>query len=364
MKGFGVDRREAKGGHGLVPIKIHGGGLAGLSLAVGLLREGVSVQVFEAGVYPRHRVCGEFICGVKEEVLEGLGIAEVLASGERLSDCAWFYRDKVFLRRVLPVAGCGISRFELDLKLVEQVRALGGRVEENCRTLEHGGEREGEVWAVGRQRAGGKRWLGLKCHVSGYKMEADLEMHLGSGCYVGISRVEGGWLNICGLFAIRDGLGGGEGLLWRYLEACGLQRLALRLQQGEVRSGSESAVAGFRLGVKQAARDKCLTGRQAGVLDLGDAHMMIPPFTGNGMSMAFESAAEALPELVYYATGAARWDQAKARVGKRLNRRFRKRMMYSMALHPLILNDWSQKALSFFGHSRFFPYESLFYATR
>ena len=47
-------------------IEIVGGGLAGLSLGVALRREGVPVTLFEAGDYPRHRVCGEFIAGLAE----------------------------------------------------------------------------------------------------------------------------------------------------------------------------------------------------------------------------------------------------------------------------------------------------------
>ena len=43
------------------PVRIAGGGLAGLSLGVALARRGVEVEVQEALAYPRHRVCGEFV---------------------------------------------------------------------------------------------------------------------------------------------------------------------------------------------------------------------------------------------------------------------------------------------------------------
>jgi 2-polyprenyl-6-methoxyphenol hydroxylase-like FAD-dependent oxidoreductase len=55
------------------PITIVGGGLAGLTLGIGLRRRGVPTTLWEAGHYPRHRVCGEFICRrgwVLRELLE------------------------------------------------------------------------------------------------------------------------------------------------------------------------------------------------------------------------------------------------------------------------------------------------------
>jgi 2-polyprenyl-6-methoxyphenol hydroxylase-like FAD-dependent oxidoreductase len=71
-------------------ITIAGGGLAGLALACALRRHDVPVTVLEAGNYPRHRVCGEFISGVSEETLATLAIADLfeepLCHDERLAD--------------------------------------------------------------------------------------------------------------------------------------------------------------------------------------------------------------------------------------------------------------------------------------
>ena len=60
------------------PITIVGGGLAGLTLGIGLRQRGVPVSVIEAGQYPRHRVCGEFISGRGQETLTRLGLTEPL----------------------------------------------------------------------------------------------------------------------------------------------------------------------------------------------------------------------------------------------------------------------------------------------
>ena len=58
------------------PITIVGGGLAGLALGVALRRNDVPVSVIEAGHYPRHRVCGEFISGEGLRVLDGLAVLD------------------------------------------------------------------------------------------------------------------------------------------------------------------------------------------------------------------------------------------------------------------------------------------------
>ena len=60
------------------PITVVGGGLAGLTLGIGLRQRGIPVTVWEAGHYPRHRVCGEFISGRGQGTLARLGLRERL----------------------------------------------------------------------------------------------------------------------------------------------------------------------------------------------------------------------------------------------------------------------------------------------
>ena len=62
------------------PIIIVGGGLAGLTLGIGLRRRNVPVTVWEAGQYPRHRVCGEFISGRGPASLGRIGLLDGIRS--------------------------------------------------------------------------------------------------------------------------------------------------------------------------------------------------------------------------------------------------------------------------------------------
>jgi hypothetical protein len=67
-------------------VTIVGGGLAGLTLGIGLRQRGVPITVWEARRYPRHRVCGEFISGGGQSSLARLG----LLGGREVNICGLF----------------------------------------------------------------------------------------------------------------------------------------------------------------------------------------------------------------------------------------------------------------------------------
>lgn len=307
-------------------MQIIGGGLAGLSLGIGLRMMGVPVVVREAGRYPRHRVCGEFISGVSDHVLDRLGIGEDLADALRPSSLVWMNGGRVIYEGGLPVAARAISRHAVDARLAERLMRLGGEIRTGER--HEGPEGEGWVRCNGRdQRANGTR-IGLKAHVRGLGLRKELEMHLGSNGYVGLVEVEGGWVNVCGIFqsdrAIR---GRGIELLADYVDAGGNSALADVLRGAEVRDGSFCAIAGFEPG-RQAVRE--------GELCIGDAERMIPPFTGNGMSMAFEAAEAALDPLIAWSRGELEWRHACHAIRHELGVRFRKRMVAARWVEPML----------------------------
>lgn len=313
-------------------VEIAGGGLAGLSLGIALRRHGVPVRVVEAGAYPRHRVCGEFISGVTDEELVALGIDDVLEDAVRSQSTVWFDEGGEVLRAELPGAARGVSRYCLDLRLSDRLQELGGEVATGQRHEgSRGGGQEGWVMAVGRSKRA-SNWLGLKAHYSNLPLQAGLEVHVSAKGYVGLTAVEAGRVNVCGLFERGEMLGAGSRAraVTQAVREAGLVTLAQRLEAAEVDVKSVTGVKQFLLGWQpRAGPDE---------LRLGDQAAMIPPFTGNGMSMAFQSALDAVEPLVTWSAGGCEWRTAVAKVRQAHRRRFAARLRWSWLLHGLLLN--------------------------
>jgi flavin-dependent dehydrogenase len=333
-------------------ITIIGGGLAGLSLGIALRRRGVPVSLHEAGIYPRHRVCGEFISGVSQSTFDSLGIGDLFDGATRHHSTAWFFRARRTFSTQLP-GGLGISRFILDERLSRKFQELGGLLCERSRRKSR--REDGLVWCAGRMPAKGC-WIGLKCHVLGLTLHADLEMHLASNGYVGLGKVEQEKVNVCGLFRLDRGLTGkATETLEKYLFAGGLDVLAGRIFAARVDTESFLGVAGFRLGRWE---------HHEGIATLGDAWGMIPPFTGNGMSMAFESAEIATEPLHAWQTGRLTWGRTLERLREEMKRRFARRMFWGEAMHPFLTTEAGQAFFTLVSRLGLLPFKSCFHALR
>ena len=330
-------------------ITIIGGGLAGLSLGIALRKAGVPVELHEAGEYPRHRVCGEFISGVSEESLKVLGIEDALRETQTLSSTRWYRQGESVCHYTLPIPAKGISRFQLDDALSRSFVQAGGSL--HCRSRQEVGPAEGIVRATGRVPRKGK-WMGLKCHLKNFPLEADLEMHMGSNGYAGLCRIENEEVNLCGLFRIPESKSGGASGIWENtLKAGGFGHLQRRIQGATILEDSFCAVAGFHPGW-QAERTEGLS--------IGDSSAMIPPFTGNGMTMAFQSAESALPMLTQFSAGQISWEEAKKATRKALRKRFSRRMNAAQIAHPFLTRPAGQAFLSGAARMGMLPIEAIY----
>lgn len=309
----------------LRPITIIGGGLAGLSLGIALRRRDVPVTLWEAVKYPRHRVCGEFLCGRGLEILKKSGLIKLLESeGAIPARTAAFYSPtRASPIRQLPSSALCLSRYRMDAALAGEFKRLGGELREQHRWRENFSG-EGRVRANGRRihnMVKGWRWFGLKAHAVGVTLEADLELHLTSHGYVGLCRIEGDKVNVCGLFWKREPPAGLASEWKEYLRGREGSLLRRRLNQAEFFENSFSSTAGLCfLPRRDEPSDECR---------IGDALNLIPPFTGNGMSMAIECAEQALDPLTEYSTRKTDWVTARESVQRNCVRAFSRRLFWS-----------------------------------
>jgi 2-polyprenyl-6-methoxyphenol hydroxylase-like FAD-dependent oxidoreductase len=341
------------------PITIVGGGLAGLALGIGLRERGVPVTIHEAGHYPRHRVCGEFISGRGQVTLARLGLRELFdqAGAVTARTVAFFSATHSTAPRPLPVAANCLSRFALDAALAHKFRELGGELLIGNRF--RGDFGEGLVRATGRQvptEPGGARWFGLKIHARQVALTADLEMHVSPHGYVGLCKINGGEVNVCGLFRRRVGDQIAVKSRHDLLRGQPGSPLRQRLANATFDDRSFCAVAALSLRPQQAAARSEIC--------IGDALTLIPPVTGNGMSMAFESAELALAPLAAWSRGEISWPVARQIVARDCDAVFARRLVWAKWLQRIILTPALQNPLIGLAARSHRPWRMVFEQTR
>jgi flavin-dependent dehydrogenase len=317
------------------PITIIGGGLAGLTLGIGLRQRGIPATVWEAGHYPRHRVCGEFVSGRGQKSLARLGLQKLFqdAGAVEANTVAFFSNEAGSPARRLPEPALCLSRFAMDDLLAKEFQRLGGELRDHSRWQETSFDADGLVRATGRRSQpteNGWRWFGLKAHARGVELSADLEMHVSANSYVGVGLTSCGAVNVCGLFRRRagDAVSAAAGL--DILRGQPGTRLHALLAKAVFDEKSFCSVAGLTLRPQRAAeRNECC---------IGDAVTMIPPVTGNGISMSFESAEMAIEPLSNYSLGEIAWADARQSVARHCDSAFARRLAWARFLQWMMFN--------------------------
>jgi hypothetical protein len=188
-------------------------------------------------------------------------------------------------------------------------------------------------------------------------LRADLEMHLGSGGYLGLAKIEDGLVNACGMFPA-DALTARDPQPHRLAaatRAIGLGELADRLGSAELVVDSMVGCAKFLPGW-QSTNDAISP-------SIGDALAIIPPFTGNGMTMAIQAADTLSGMMLEYARGACAWPDAVAMARTALHHRFARRLRWAQRAHPVMLHPAGQWLLGTLGRTRLLPFSQMFRLT-
>lgn len=176
-----------------------GAGPAGSSAAIAASLAGARVMLYDHSRFPRHKVCGEFLSpGIIGE-LHKLGVFEQFlarrpAPIRRLS--LWFGTKQAGAH--LPDEAFGLSRYAFDDLLFTRARELGAAV------IRARPESPPEPLVIAHGRAAsdkparGRRLFGFKAHFDGPADDA-IELYFSRHAYVGVSPIENGRTNVCGL---------------------------------------------------------------------------------------------------------------------------------------------------------------------
>jgi len=120
-----------------------------------------------------------------------------------------------------------------------------------------------------------------------------------------------------------------------------------RLAGAEFDEDSFCAIAGLSLQPQRAAA-------RTGIC-VGDAITMIPPVTGNGMSMAFESAGLAIAPLADWSRGESSWEETHQKIARVCDVAFARRLAWAKWLQRiLLLPAWQNPLVTLAAHSNAF----------
>ncbi|TVQ75648.1 MAG: NAD(P)/FAD-dependent oxidoreductase [Flavobacteriales bacterium] len=294
------------------PVVIIGGGLAGLSTSILLARANVPVILIEKDTYPRQKVCGEYISIESEKFVNQLGVETSTLPHIHTLHLSSF--SGKMARLPLSPGGFGISRQYLDHQLsiiakqagVELLTGIRVKsIEDNHVQLLSGETIEASLvlGAYGRSNPlsglkipkNQKQYIGIKYHVRSSAPADVIEMHVFKGGYCGFSKVENEVYCLCYL-GTADDLKAYRGDIANYEAGILHQNPHLRARLLEVEKITPPITTSqFHFQVHR--------GDHRGHLLLGDATGFIPPITGNGMSLAFRSAAQTAPQIIDFYQG-------------------------------------------------------------
>ncbi|PWV56746.1 NAD(P)/FAD-dependent oxidoreductase [Chitinophaga sp. S165] len=301
-------------------VIIVGGGLAGLTGALHLLRAGLRVTVIEKYPFPRHKVCGEYISNEVLPYLQWLGADPAVLGPARISRVRVSAVSGKSVEAQLPLGGFGISRYALDQFLMQQVVAAGGIVlEDTVDDISFQNDRFGVMTTGMRQLtarfvigAYGKRsaldqqlirdfstqrspWLAVKSHYEGDFPDGLVALHNFMGGYCGVSKVENNIINICYLVSY-DTFRQFKNITAHQQEVlCRNPHLKEVLEHSRPLFERPLTISQVSFAEKQKVDNH--------ILMTGDTAGLIHPLCGNGMAMAIHSAKIAAEQLLSLVSG-------------------------------------------------------------
>lgn len=293
-------------------IAVIGGGPAGTSAAITAARFGATVALFEAGEFPRQKVCGEFVSAESLEVLRDLvrNTAEAdspLRSAPVIDETRLFLAGHVISAGVAPPA-LSIPRYTLDSFLWQAAKQAGVEAQSSCeiRAVQGDGPFVLDT-AAGQVRASavivaagrwskfkphipipnGPKWIGLKSHYRESASPRSTDLYFFEHGYCGVQPVADDVVNACAV--VRSDRATSLDEVFALHPA-----LAQRRRDWQAIMDPVTTAPLIHL-TPQPVRDNRLFA--------GDAAAFIDPFVGDGISIALRSGRLAATSLQAFLKG-------------------------------------------------------------
>lgn len=352
-------------------IIIVGGGLAGLTAAIHLSRQGLKILLIEKNKFPHHKVCGEYLSNEVLPYLTEIGVNLYDLKPAKISKLEFSTLEGNLIETELDLGGIGISRFALDNFLYQKA------IENGCQVIqavvENINYKKNSFSVILNDKtefstdfvlgAFGKRslldktlqrdfhqkpseWLAVKAHYKNEQFPEDVvALHNFEGGYCGLSKTETGTVNACYLATYKS--------FKKYRGTDDFRENVLMeneylkefFSNSEMIFEKEISIAQVNFHSKSRIENH--------ILMLGDAAGLIHPLCGNGMAMAIHSAKIASEILLDYFDGKETQRRAVEELYKsEWSQNFSGRMLAGRLLQKILMNNsaasFSQQIISLF----------------
>ncbi|MGE5353899.1 MAG: NAD(P)/FAD-dependent oxidoreductase [Acidobacteriota bacterium] len=355
---------------GIYDAAVIGGGPAGSTSALHLVRAGLNVCLIEKKIFPRETLCGEFISREATDLLHELGLFEgfLKLCPNPIQSLKFIFKNGKSLNAPLTFTGYGLSRGAFDNFLF--TRALEEGVKEIQPAEVKDLRRVNEIFhlsllgkslnelkalqviaAYGRQspldRVLNRDFAEMKSRINGVKMHIpekyaphfpkdEIHIYTGNGIYCGVNRVDNGKITVCFLEDRSQ-----------YFESPKSHLKDLLIQNDSFKNiftpeifDVIDSLPVYGTGNIHFGKRKAVEG---GVFMAGDTARVIAPLAGDGIAMALQSARLASDAIIKLHRKELSAPEAEMFYRNEYKRLFSGRLRNAFLLQKAVLNP----ALSF-----------------